>query len=200
MASTTGTPLGFIEWDSVARGLAAADAMLKAAVVTPVVLRPVTPGRYFAVVSGDVEAVRASVAAGVLRGGESVIDQLVLPAPFPGIFPAVGGRTGALRLSAVGVIETLTLCTLFAAVDTAAKTGEVRVHDVRLAMGLGGKAFGILSGEVAHVEAAIVAAGALAASRGALLATSIIPNPDSVLVASLTETSTPFSDLVFDSP
>jgi len=141
LASTTGTPLGFIEWDSVARGLAAADAMLKAAVVTPVVLRPVTPGRYFAVVSGDVEAVRASVAAGVLRGGESVIDQLVLPAPFPGIFPAVGGRTGALRLSAVGVIETLTLCTLFAAVDTAAKTGEVRVHDVRLAMGLGGKAF-----------------------------------------------------------
>jgi microcompartment protein CcmL/EutN len=165
VTSTTGTsPLGFVEWDSIARGLEAADAMLKASVVEPVVLRPVSPGRYFAVVTGSVDAVRASVRGGSASGRESVIDQLVLPAPFPGLFPAVGGRTGALRLAAVGVIETLTLSTLFAAVDTAAKTGDVRVHDVRLAMGLGGKAFGILSGDVAQVEAA-VASGAAVASR-----------------------------------
>lgn len=198
MASTaTNRPLGILEWDSIARGLEATDAMLKAAAVDPVVMRPITPGRFLTVVRGEVEAVRASIAAGVLKGGDSVIEQLVLASPHPGLFAALGARTKDRAILALGVIETLTVCSLFAAADAAAKYGEVRLHEIRLAMGLGGKAFCVLTGEVAQLTAAIETGAALAQSRGALLSTSIMANPDPALVASLIEPSTPFRDLVF---
>ncbi len=196
-ATATTRPLGMLEWDSVARGLEASDAMLKAAAVDAVVMRPITPGRYLTIVRGDVEAVRASVAAGVLRGGDSVIEQLVLASPHPGLFPAIGSRSKERQIRALGVIETLTVCSLFAAADAAAKCGDVRLHDIRLAMGLGGKAFCVLTGEVSQVTVAVESGAAVAQSRGALLTTSIMANPDPALVASLQEPSTPFRDLVF---
>ena len=63
-ASASLQPLGAVEWDSIASGIRAADALVKVAPVTPIVFRAVTPGRYFALFSGEVEAVQAATAAG----------------------------------------------------------------------------------------------------------------------------------------
>ncbi len=199
MRSATGSgssPLGAVEWDSVARGIQSADALLKAAPVTPLLMRPITPGRYLALFTGEVEAVRASVARALETGGESVIDHLVLPNPHSGLWLALGARGQDGALSAVGVIETLTVCSLILAADTAAKTGEVRLHEIRLAMGLGGKAFVVLTGEVSNVEAAVQRGADLARARGFLLSSVVIPNPDPTTVDFLSRPPSPFRDFV----
>jgi microcompartment protein CcmL/EutN len=185
-----------IEWDSIAVGLKAADAAIKAAPVAPLTLRAITPGRYVAAFLGDVESISAAVARGVEVGGASTIDSLVLPKPHVGLRGASGARTGETRLSAVGVVETLTCCASLGAADLAAKEAEVRLHEIRLATGLGGKAYVVLSGEVAQVEAAVARGAAFAKGRGALPAVSVIPNPDALLLSALRVPGTPFQDFI----
>jgi microcompartment protein CcmL/EutN len=193
-AGEASRPLGAIEWDSIAQGVRAADALVKAAPVTPVVFRPVTPGRYFALYAGEVEAVQAATLRALEVGGASVLDHLVLPSPHKTLVPAIKGKGSPDALMAIGIIETLTMCSLILAADAAAKTGEVRLHEVRLAMGLGGKAFVVVTGEVSNVEAAVERGSALAAARGYLLSSVVIPNPDPAALAFLAKPASPFRD------
>jgi microcompartment protein CcmL/EutN len=158
------------------------------------VFRPVAPGRYFALFAGEVEAVQSAVACAVEIGGASVLDQLVLASPHKSLLPVIRGKGTTEPLEAVGVIETLTMCSLILAADGAAKTGDVRLHEIRLAMGLGGKAFVVLTGEVSDVEAAVERGSALAAGRGTLLSSVVIPNPDPVALEFLQKPLTPFRD------
>lgn len=189
-------PLGMLEWDSIALGLAATDALLKEAEVEPLLVRPVSPGRFVALFSGDVDSVRSALRRGAEVGAGSLVDSLFLPKPHPSIGPALGARTGHREVDAVGVIETLTLCALVLAADGAAKTGEVRLLEIRLGMGLAGKAFCTLTGEVSQVRAAIEVGAALASERGHHLRDVVIPRPDPRLVAFFLDPTPPFSDVL----
>jgi microcompartment protein CcmL/EutN len=193
-APAPGTPLGAVEWDSIALGVRAADALVKAAPVTPIVFRAVTPGRYFALYAGEVEAVQAATVRALEVGGESVLDHLVLPGPHRSLVPVIRGKSPADELLAIGIIETLTMCSLMLAADAAAKTGSVQLHEIRLAMGLGGKAFVVVTGEVSDVEAAVERGSALAAGRGMLLSSVVIPNPDPAALEFLAKPASPFRD------
>jgi microcompartment protein CcmL/EutN len=193
-AATNAEPLGAVEWDSIANGIRAADALVKAAPVEPLVFRPLTPGRYLALYAGEVEAVQYATARALEVGGESVLDHFVLPSPHRSLVPAIKGRVREQSLSAVGIIETLTVCSLIVAADAAAKTGDVRLHEIRLAMGLGGKGFVVLTGEVSDVEAAVERGSALASQRGYLLSSVVIPRPDPAALAFLAKPDTPFRD------
>ena len=59
--------LGMIETNSIPVGIEAGDAMLKAADVALVTAQAVCAGKYIVIVSGDVAAVKASVAGRGLR-------------------------------------------------------------------------------------------------------------------------------------
>jgi microcompartment protein CcmL/EutN len=61
------------------------------------------------------------------------------------------------------------------AADAAAKAAHVDVLDVRLAMGLGGKAFCLLAGDVGAVEQAVAAGAEKAAAEGLLVRKVVIP-------------------------
>ena len=56
--------LGLLELNSIARGVEAGDAMLKAAEVTLLKAGSVCPGKYTVVISGEVAAVKAAMDAG----------------------------------------------------------------------------------------------------------------------------------------
>lgn len=185
-----------VEWDSIAQGWLAADALLKEADVTPVVIRPITPGRFVALFAGEVEEVRASLRRGQDIGGDSVVDSLFLPAPHPGIVPAIGARTGLDEVDAIGIIETLSSCAALVAADGAAKTGTVELLELRLAMGLGGKAFCVVTGEVSDVEAALDRGTELARDRGHHLRSVVIPRPDPRTATHLIDPLPPFSDFL----
>ena len=65
--------------------------------------------------------------------------------------------------------------------DVAAKTAEVELIEMRLARGMCGKSYMLITGEVAAVAAAIEKAKAAAGDKGMFLDSSIIANPDDKL-------------------
>ena len=61
--------IGFLELNSIAKGMEAADAVLKAAAVNLVFSRAGCPGKYYLLFTGEVAAVQASLDAGSRIGG-----------------------------------------------------------------------------------------------------------------------------------
>lgn len=63
-----GVSIGAVELNSVAAGVVAGDAMLKAANVDLVVAQPTCPGKFIVIVAGDTASVETAVAAGCAEG------------------------------------------------------------------------------------------------------------------------------------
>ncbi|NPV69142.1 MAG: BMC domain-containing protein [Firmicutes bacterium] len=172
--------LGFIEYKSIARGIAAADAMLKAGHVELIQATVLCPGKFIALVAGDVGAVEAAVEHGFDFDWAFAIGRFVLPNVHPAVFPALTATTPAEPKGAFGVIETMDASSAVVAGDTAAKAGNVELLEIRLARGMGGKAFVLFCGELGAVEVAIRTVENKLASEGILVATAVIasPHPD----------------------
>jgi microcompartment protein CcmL/EutN len=69
--------------------------------------------------------------------------------------------------------------------DAVVKTAAVQLIEVRLGRGLGGKAFVILTGDVAAVQSAVRAAEALEEVQGMLGASTVIPSPHKKIIDSI---------------
>ncbi len=187
--------IGGLELDSVAQGFVAADAAAKEASIRILVSRPIEPGRWLVLFDGEVEDVEAALRRGTSEAGGHLVDSLILRNPHPGLGPALNARGTSRVGEALGVIETLTACTAVAAADTAAKTAEVSLLEIRLAMGLSGKSFVTLSGEVAAVGSSVECGAALAAARGRLVRHVVIPQPDEALRRWIQKPVPPFSEM-----
>ena len=169
--------IGLLEYSSIAKGIGSADQMLKAASVELVISRSICSGKYMNLVAGDVQAVEASVAAGADFAQEAVFDSFVIPNIHPDVFPAMSGSTQVTVLDALGIIESFSVASLIKGADTAAKSAEVKLIEIRLAMALGGKAFVTLTGTVGAVESAVTAGAADVSKEGMLVHTVVIPSP-----------------------
>ena len=168
--------VGMIEYNSIAGGIEGADYMVKAAEVEPFMMKTICPGKFVVAIHGEVAAVQASVDAGLEYGKDAVIDHFVIPNISMDVINAIAcAMTDYRGGAALGVIETFSAASCVVAADAAAKAAEVDVLDVRLAMGLGGKAFCLLSGDVAAVEQAVAAGGEKAAEEGLLVRKVVIP-------------------------
>lgn len=86
--------IGLLELCSVARGVEAADAVLKEARVEMLFATPVHPGKYVLLVTGAVQDVKASIARGAQLAGSDLVDQLVIPQVHEQIVPMLR-RKGA---------------------------------------------------------------------------------------------------------
>ena len=177
--------IGMNEIMSIPAGILACDAMLKAAEVELVSAGAVCAGKYYIVVTGEVAAVRASVEAGRETAESLLIDSVVIPNVDPQVAPAIAACTPVERLSALGILETYSLCAAVHAADAAAKAAEVELLEVRLGRGLGGKSFILLTGEVAAVEASVRAAEALEETQGLMAKSAVIPSPHPELLRAI---------------
>ena len=74
-------------------------------------------------------------------------------------------------------MEMFTMPSAVTAADQAVKTADVDLIEIRLGRGLAGKAFVVLTGEVAAVRAAVDAGVKVLSDQAMLLATSVIPSP-----------------------
>jgi len=147
--------LALLDFSSIAVGIEAADAMVKQAQLDVIRTGTVQPGRYLVLIGGSVGEVQESLATGRAVGGDTVLDHVFLPHVHPDVVRAIGGgRTEAPR-DAVGVIETSTVAAAIRAADSGIKGAEVRLLEVRMADGLGGKGIVMYSGMVADVETAV---------------------------------------------
>ena len=177
--------IGLIESNSIAKGIEFADVMAKTADVTILVAKSICPGKYIALIGGDVAAVRQSVATGLEVAPEVVVDHFVIPNIHPSILPAISGGTAVDKVNAVGVLETYSVAATIEAADIAVKAASVTPIRMHLAFGIGGKSYVVLTGDVADVNAAITAGAASASEKGLLVQQVVIPRPHKQVIASL---------------
>jgi len=74
------------------------------------------------------------------------------------------------------VVETFSAASCIVAADVAVKSADVDLIEVRIAMGLGGKAFCLIAGDVGPVETAVAAAAAAVGRHGMLVRRVVIPS------------------------
>jgi microcompartment protein CcmL/EutN len=169
--------VGFVELSSIAKGIEAADAILKAADTRLIFSQETCPGKYKILFTGDVAAVRSSVEAAQKLCGHYVVDMVVIPRLAPQVIPAINQTSLPRDLNALGVLEFYTITAAVYAADAAVKAADVELLNVRLGTGIGGKSFVVLTGDVAAVKAAVDAGAAAALENGIVVATTVIPNP-----------------------
>lgn len=177
--------IGFLELNSVAKGIEAADAVLKAAAVNLVFARPGCPGKYYLLYTGEVAAVQASLDAGRTAGGEHVVDACVIPRIHPQVIRAMDMTNMPERIQALGVMEFFSVTASVYSADAAVKAADVDLVDVRLGTGIGGKSFVILTGEVSAVMEAVRAGIHTPNAEGMLVSSTVIPSPHPELLESL---------------
>jgi microcompartment protein CcmL/EutN len=159
--------------------------MLKASLVELLEAKPICPGKYIVLVSGDVSAVENAVKAGKNVGSTAVVDEFILPNIHPSVIKAISTTTSATEVTAIGIIETYSIASLIVAADIAVKAGEVELIEIRVAMGIGGKSFVTLTGDVGSVKAAIEAGSASVSEKGMLVEKVVIPSPHKSLKKTL---------------
>lgn len=179
------TAIGMVEFNSIAQGIDSTDAMCKIADVTLLVSKTVCPGKYISIVAGDTSAVQQSVRAGEDKAAECVVDSFIIPNIHKSLIPAIAGTSSIEHVKAVGLIECFSVATLMEATDLALKTGEVEPLRLHIAFGIGGKAYVVLTGDVAAVNAAVAAGSGLASERGQLVRSIVIPKPHPMVVENL---------------
>lgn len=177
--------IGMVEYKTVSTGLLAADTMLKTAQVEIIEAQTVCPGKYICLLKGDLSAVNACIEIARNRYSEHLIDSFVLGNPHESIFSAIYGATQIEKMQALGVLETFSAASIIVAADEAAKTAEVDLIELRIARGMCGKSYMMLTGEIAAVEAAIEKAKKAIGEGAMLLDSAIIANPDSKLAKSI---------------
>ena len=170
--------IGMVEYKTVSAGVVAADAIVKTSEVSIIEAQTVCPGKYIVIFTGDLSAVDAAVNNAKVQHGAQLISSFVLGNPHESIFPAIYGATEIEEVAALGILETYDAASMIVAADEAAKTAIVDLIEVRVAKGMCGKSYMLITGEVSAVEASIERAKELVAEKGMYLDSSVIARPD----------------------
>jgi microcompartment protein CcmL/EutN len=147
--------LALIEFSSIAKGIQAADAMVKRAPIRVIMSGTVQPGKYLVLIGGEVADVEESLSAGKSSGSSAIVDLVYLPHVHQQVVQALSGGRVPQPEDALGVIETRTVAAAIHAADAGLKGAAVRLLEIRLADGLGGKGIVLFTGLVHDVQAAI---------------------------------------------
>lgn len=177
IAATPDPAIALIEFDSIARGIVAGDAMVKASPLGSIYAGTVHPGKYLVLVSGDTASVEEALDAGRDSGNGAIVDSMFLPDVHPSVTAALTTleeEAAGFEGEALGIVETSTVATVIDAADAGVKAARVGLIAVRLADGLGGKGYALFSGPVAEVEAAVAAAVERAEPTGSLIEQRVI--------------------------
>lgn len=169
--------IGILESNSIAKGIEAADIVLKTAEVSLLYAKPVCPGKYSIIFYGDVAAVQASLETGAGVLDSHLVDSVVIPRVHPQVLQAINRSTAPEKVNAVGIMEFYSVTAAVYAADAAAKAADVTLMDVRLGIGIGGKSYTVFTGEVAAVEESIRCGMNEGMKRGIALSSVVIPSP-----------------------
>jgi microcompartment protein CcmL/EutN len=166
--------IALVEFESVARGIEAGDAMIKRAPLDVIRTGTVHPGKYLVLVGGLTADVEEALEAGRTVADGALVDVVFLPDVHPDVVASVGGTRRQDDGEALGIIETRTVAAVIDAADAAVKGAEVTIRELRLADDLGGKGYVLLGGPLAEVEAAVDYGVARIAATGQEMAHAVI--------------------------
>ena len=95
------------------------------------------------------------------------------------------GASEVEEVNSLGILETFDVASLIEAADAAAKTAIVQVIELRLAKGMCGKSFMVITGEVSAVTASIEKAKQIAGEKGMYLDSQVIAHPDEKIIRTI---------------
>lgn len=147
--------IGLVEYKSVPLGVESANAMLREAAVELVFSSPVCPGKYVSIIEGTVDSVKRAICKAEGTGGEYLLDSQIILNPNEQVCPAITGTTEIGDVENIGCVETMGAIASVKAGDLAAKSSNIRLMEIRIARGLGGKSFVLFCGELASVKNAV---------------------------------------------
>lgn len=174
--------VGIVELSSVSKGYLVQDAMMKCSNIEKLIARTICSGKYLIVVRGDIASVEVSIDEAKEVGDYAIINSTCISNIDPQVFPALSGSVTLDELEsnnipAMLVLETFSVVTGLKAADFAAKEANLNLLRIHAAMALGGKAFVIITGELAALEAALIPAVEYCKEDGMLSDYVIIKNP-----------------------
>ena len=177
------------EFASIAEGVSLADAIAKGAPVTSLSTGTAHPGKYLVLASGDTASVEVATDIVADARPSSLIDSMFIPDIAESVAHAVvsAGRNADTTAEAVGIVETESVASAIEAADAAVKDADVSLAALRLADGLGGKAFFIVEGSVGDVESSVAAAVDRCGNRS--VKTAVIPQLTPEIRADLASSS-----------
>ncbi len=175
--------VGFLESNSIAKGIEATDAMCKMANIKLVKTAIVAKGKYIIMISGPVGEVESSMRAGREILGNVLIDEVLIRNVHSQVLAALDKRVPVEKLEAVGIIETKEAIATVRAADAAAKAASVHLLEVKTVVG-GGKGYVTMTGEVGAVRVA-VAAGIQAVPESNRISHVVISQADAQLLATV---------------
>ncbi|MFH0980941.1 MAG: BMC domain-containing protein [Planctomycetota bacterium] len=186
--------IAVLEFDSVAVGTHAADAMAKKATLTTFRTGTVHPGKYVVLIGGMVGDVNEAYVEGLRVGAEALSDEVFLPDVHHQVYHAVGGKRQALDGEALGVIEASGLAATVLAADKAVKAAKVTIVEIRLGDDLGGKGITHVCGTLHDVQAAVQAGLAAITRPNVTVQHTIIPAVDDSLRQGINRTTRFFGE------
>ena len=131
--------IGFLELNSIAKGIEVVDYMLKAADATLIMARASCPGKYYIMICGQVAAIERSMEVGVELGGRYVVGELLIPRINPAVIHAINMAQVPEKVHAVGVLEYYSATGSIIAADFAVKAADVELLAIQLGTGIAGK-------------------------------------------------------------
>ncbi len=188
LAQEVGPALAMLDISEVPRGVSTLDALIKESPVTIVSAGTIPSGRYLILFGGGVEAVELAWDKAVQVAGSSIVDRVFLPYAESRILPAIGASKpkGPGKGDTLGMLQAGSAPTIIRAVDTALKGAYIELLELRVAMGLTGKATATLWGTSHDMEAAMECArDAGRQGRGDSVSWSIVRNADEEVIQSL---------------
>jgi microcompartment protein CcmL/EutN len=175
--------VGFLECNSIAKGIEAADAMCKMASVKLAKTAVIARGKYVIHITGPVGEVESSMRAGREVLGKTLVDEVLIRNVHSQVIAALDKRMPVEVLGAVGIVETKEAVSTVKAADAAAKAASVHVLEVKTVVP-GGKGYFTVCGEVGDVRAA-VAAAVSSLRPDQLVVHVVIPQADGQLLAAI---------------
>lgn len=175
--------VGFLESNSIAKGIEATDAMVKMASVKLAKTTIVARGKYIIFVSGPQGEVESAMRAGREVCGKTLVDEVLIRNVASQVIATLDKRAPVETLGAVGIIETKEAVATVLAADAAAKAANVHLLETKTVVP-GGKGYVTMCGDVGDVRTA-VAAGISAIKKELLVSQVVIPQADPQLVGTI---------------
>lgn len=169
--------LALVELDSVASGLRALDVLVKEAPVEVLEANLVEPGKFLILFAGGVAEVDSSHRIVVTEYSSAVLSSLQLPLVHEAIIEGLRGMENRQSIDTLGVVEGTNVAATLEACDRSLKDADVTLCGVRVAIGLGGRAYYVVSGTQSDVDASVDAGRAVLEKRESLHRTEVIARP-----------------------
>ena len=150
--------------------------MVKTAQVDPLFFKTICPGKFVAAVTGDVAAVSASVNAGRETHADALVDWFIIPNIHRDVIGALAGATGITERARSASSKPSPPPSWWRPMPPS-RLPTCSSLTSAWPLGLGGKGYALMTGDVAAVNAAVEAGSTAAAESGLLVSKVVIPSP-----------------------